>query len=580
MHKEGGYFDVSAHTKPLMHLWSLALEEQFYIFCPLVLYFACKKGLNIISICVGIIFLSFVVSIQTLYKQPIEAFYYPLCRAWELTSGVLLAYLTFKGIEIPQKAKAKRNLWLNLSIYKPDSVFFEKTLTEAKALFGLILIFCSIIFLEKTSDFPGWYALLPVVGALLVISSGENAWVNRNILSSKSFVGIGLISYPLYLWHWPLLSFTWIIEGSNVGWKVIVGILLISFVLAWITYKFIEKPIKALKNAKRTSYILVGLVVLLGLGAFAIVINKGCKFRKANLFSYISLLPGGDESFVNLEVLCSSPINKSLEKYPNWNKPFCIVNSDKPKFLVLGDSHAMSFVHSASINNDLDIAMINLNAQPPYINYVVYQEPIFTRDNRIRDLKLLNSSLNIMITTYKSIEYVVLVSRGPVYFSGNGFGIETQDPNYKNFKIGNIYNAKQQLPAEEAFVEGYVEMIEFLLLKGKKVIFAIDYPELGKDPLLCLKRPFSFTERQTCILDRKIVDKRQEEYRVLVERIKQKVPSLLVYDPILAFCDQDKCYGKRNDIIYYGDDDHLNLDGSRLLTNHFTNWFINEAISN
>jgi len=122
-------------------------------------------------------------------------------------------------------------------------------------------------------------------------------------------------------------------------------------------------------------------------------------------------------------------------------------------------------------------------------------------------------------------------------------------------------------------------MIEFLLLKGKKVIFAIDFPELGEDPLLCFKRSFSLTTKPSkdCVLERKIVATRQEEYRTLIHKIQQRIPALLVYDPISAFCNQDKCYGKRNDIIYYGDDDHLNLEGSRLLATHFKNWLLKES---
>lgn len=573
--KESGYFDVSAHTKPLMHLWSLALEEQFYIVCPLLLYFATKKGLNIISICVSIILISFIISIQTLHKHPVEAFYYPLCRIWELTSGVLLAYLAYKKVEIPKKTKKIINRWVNLIVYKHDSLHSQKTLVEVLAWLGLVINLCTIFCLKRTSHFPGWYAILPVVGTVLIIVAGENTWVNKNILSNKVCVKIGLISYPLYLWHWCLLSFIWILEGQNPEKKIITGALLISFVLAWMTYKVIENPIRKAKDSKFIPFTLVMLFILVGFGAYKIVINKGYSARKANLMNNMPLLPQNDERFMNLRVLCSSPLNVGT----GLSDIHCIINSDKPQFLIMGDSHALSLAYSTAINHDLDIAMLSLAGQPPYISYISYVKTIQNRDDHIRNLKLFNSYLDAMLTSYNSIEYVVLISRGPVYFSGSGFGIETKDLNFK-YVLENIYNDKPQVESKEAFVEGYVEMIEFLLLKGKKVILAVDFPELGEDPSLCLKRLLSLTGRPSkdCIIDRKVVDARQAEYRTLIQKIQNRIPGLLVYDPIPAFCDQEKCYGKSSGVIYYGDDDHLNLEGSRLLGSHFKNWFLKEAI--
>jgi peptidoglycan/LPS O-acetylase OafA/YrhL len=121
--KEGGYFDTSVHTKPLMHLWSLALEEQFYIFCPLILYFFTRKNFNIISICIVFILSSFIFSIKTLHTYPIQAFYYPLCRAWELVSGVLLSYIIYNKIEFPKKSAEIINYYLSLIAYKSRSFY-------------------------------------------------------------------------------------------------------------------------------------------------------------------------------------------------------------------------------------------------------------------------------------------------------------------------------------------------------------------------------------------------------------------------------------------------------------------------
>ncbi|XVN42678.1 MAG: SGNH hydrolase domain-containing protein [Candidatus Rickettsia vulgarisii] len=171
-----------------------------------------------------------------------------------------------------------------------------------------------------------------------------------------------------------------------------------------------------------------------------------------------------------------------------------------------------------------------------------------------------------------------MISRGPAYFLGKGFGIEEEDPEWQGWILENIQKNKFAISKQNAFVEGYVETIEYLLAQGKKVIFVIDFPELGVEPTSCLKRVVNIYQKEisNCLVNRRVVDERQKEYRELVNQIQQKVPSLIIYDPITAFCDEEKCYGKRNDIIYYSDNNHLNLEGSKLLINHFKNWFFDE----
>jgi peptidoglycan/LPS O-acetylase OafA/YrhL len=576
--KESGYFDVSTHTKPLMHLWSLALEEQFYIFFPVLLYYATKKNFNIISICISIILLSFFLSINALHKYPVQAFYYPLYRTWELVAGAVLAYFMCNRMIMLEEARAKMNRWVNLSIYNNISSHSSQTLSDALGLLGLIMNLCAIFFLRRTGAFPGWYALYPVVGTLMILAAGENSFVNRTILSNKFMRFIGKISYPLYLWHWALLSFAFIINGNIQETELTTLILFISFVLSYITYKLVETPIRSAKDSSVVVFLLIILMIIVGFISHIIVRNKGYSDRDANLENYTAPLAQNDQFFINLRVSCASP--KQVAKATDPQDPYCVVNSDKPKFLVIGDSHTLSFSHSASINNYLDLAMISLSGQPPSINYVSYvkDNPACKRSDRVKQLKLFNSYLNSMLKSYSSIEYIILLSRGPVYFSGEGFGIEKEDSNLNNFVLENIDDNQPSISHKEAFVAGYVEIIRFLQLKGKKVILMIDFPELGIDPESCFKRKLSLYKDRCndCTLERGVVDARQKEYREMIQSIQHSVPNLLVYDPTPAFCSKDKCYGKMGSVIYYGDDDHLNLNGSTLLINHFKNWFSKE----
>jgi hypothetical protein len=150
------------------------------------------------------------------------------------------------------------------------------------------------------------------------------------------------------------------------------------------------------------------------------------------------------------------------------------------------------------------------------------------------------------------------------------------DPGLNSIVIEKINDDYTKISSKDAFVENYINTITFLHQKGKKVIFVIDVPELGEDPKLCVDRLFH--KASPCIIARNIVDERQKEYRALVQEIKRKAPDLLIYDATAPFCDEEKCYGKR-DVIYYGDDDHLNLHGSEFLIKDFILWLSKQGIS-
>lgn len=251
---ESGYFDAATETKPLLHLWSLGIEEQFYIIWPLLLIFAWNKKINLLLVTIFILFLSFTLNIFNIKTDPVGTFYSPVTRVWELLFGSLLAWImVFK----------KDNFFIittNINKFLSKIKFFSNA--EEKNLFsnilsctGILLFIIGFIGITKESTFPGFWALVPVLGTFLVIMAGPQAWINEKILSHKIPVWFGLISFPLYLWHWPLLSYGRIYYDNipPKGFRLIA--ILLSILLAWLTVKYIEKPFRYSKYQTRTKVI-------------------------------------------------------------------------------------------------------------------------------------------------------------------------------------------------------------------------------------------------------------------------------------------------------------------------------------
>ena len=229
--REAGYFDNAAETKPLLHLWSLGIEEQFYLCCPFILFIFFKyKKINFGLWLSLITTLSFLSNVIFSYNAPVAAFFSLQSRFWEFVIG---ASLSISEIERGDPNN------------RPSKLF-----NNQKAIVGSVLIGLGIVLISSHSTFPGWWSLLPVIGSTLIISAGPNSYINQNILSNKKLVYIGLISYPLYLWHWPLLSIARILLSRTPLPPTRLGLVAIAFILAMLTYHLVERPIRISKINK------------------------------------------------------------------------------------------------------------------------------------------------------------------------------------------------------------------------------------------------------------------------------------------------------------------------------------------
>jgi len=255
---EAGYFDNSAETKLLLHLWSLGIEEQFYLVWPLMVWAAWKFRINALILIVLVGGISFALNVMNVHADPVATFYSPQSRFWELLVGSLLAYLSMHK---PQLFPSCRDAGAGV-------------IRNIQSLAGLSLLGAAFALTTKSNQFPGWWAILPTVGAALIIAAGPLAWFNRKVLSSRLLVWFGLISFPLYLWHWPLLTFARISSHGDPLPETRGALVVASFILAWLTYFFVERPLRIAGKPKLRSGLLCAItIIIFSIGATTYHLN-------------------------------------------------------------------------------------------------------------------------------------------------------------------------------------------------------------------------------------------------------------------------------------------------------------------
>jgi peptidoglycan/LPS O-acetylase OafA/YrhL len=308
--REAGYFD-SPH-KPLLHLWSLAVEEQFYLVWPPLALIAWRRNWNVARTITVVILSSLGVSAWMGYRGlTVESFYFAGTRLWEIGAGALLAQ------------QQERN-----TTSRSVAVFERPRIREAAGFLGLVLLALTLLVVNHETPWPGLLALLPVLGSILIIATGPDTFIARKLLASRTLVLIGLISYPLYLWHWPLLVFARVVRGGPLSGMATAAVLGLSFVLAWLTYRYVESPIRLGIRKGRSAAML--LPALAAAGCAGLAIHTG--IIPPRLYAAASQL---DEARNDRE---GSPIGEGIDRD---GRPVVdsIPGAPESSVVMIGDSH-------------------------------------------------------------------------------------------------------------------------------------------------------------------------------------------------------------------------------------------------
>lgn len=526
--ESGDYFNNSSNVKPLLHLWSLAIEEQFYILWPLILWLSWKRKLSFFSVIIILLTSSFVFNLFTVYQNKNAAFYLPQSRFWELLIGSLLAYIT------NYKTNANSKNFITNFLHKNTIVKLEDVIS----ILGIFLIFVAVFLLTKNNNFPGAWALLPTVGAALIIFAGPNAFFNRTILQNNILVWFGLISFPLYLWHWPLLSFAQIIESQTPSIAIKSAAVLLSIILAWLTYYFVEKPIRfKIYNKKITIILLIVMMILVGLIArYSYDTNRFAVYQKD---SHDLATP------YQTRKSDGSCENFGLGLSANPRNIVCLTNAKDPQVLIVGDSHAMALNSAAYLNQiNLKTLLIAAHSCLPFNKYNAKTK--FEKECQNLVIKVQEAA------KLKSIKTIVI----------NNYGPQQEDFAKYNFVETKTDHQKKQ---EEFFVDQYNQFIKDLIATKKNVVFVIDNPRLSYDPKACVARLFKQSATLNCTTSKEKILQQESILRKLLEEIKKQNPQLKIFDSANTFCDESVCYAKDEKNILYWDAHHISVAGSKKL---------------
>lgn len=538
--QEAGYFDIVSDYKPLVHLWSLALEEQFYLIYPFIIWLVWRTGFSVPTVIVLFALLSFSSNISLAADRAVSTFFSPATRFWELLAGGVLAH---------------QLLFNKLLTYSTPASKQVRILFNGLAMVGLFLVVAAVIKLDKSINFPGGWATIPVVGTCLLILAGSTTWVNRTILTNRVLVFIGLISYPLYLWHWPLLSFAKIVEDGTLSNGVRAVIVIVSVAFAWLTYWLVEWPIRfGVNNWKKTGLLCL-LAAIVGVLGYKIFDKDGLEYRHTKLL-------------LNLDQLgpWKSPDRDCRDAYPQF-KDISICNLQRrlpPSILLVGDSHSGTLYPGlAEALSGTQENILNLAEGGCVPFFGVASHP---RGNPDPCLVGTNERLSLA-ENLQSIRTIILASRGPMYITGRGFGRGKNELGY-DWEL-SFPDSESPLQKPDVFEEAMRNTLMRLSTTGKQIIFVVDVPELGFNASECIAlRPYRLSERTVrspCVISRKDFDERNRMYRTIVTQVASEFPMVKIFDAAAQLCDSQYCYAMSNGRLLYRDDDHLSIAGSKLI---------------
>lgn len=523
---ELGYFDVESTYKPLVHFWTLSIEEQYYLFWPILLLGFLKISKEPEWFFLGIVVISFLLNLYFVNGYQDEVYFHTGTRLWQLAVGSLLA-----------------------------AISVTREFPERKSLFvlGVSVIILAGFVINEDSLYPGVLALMPVGGAVLVIIS------NAKFPTYLGLSALGLISYSLYLWHWLLISFSHIYLGREPGALAMIFIVVISIAMAYLSFRYVE-PLRYRKNVVRG---LLLAAIAVGCSGLYVELNDGVPGRDAVAY-YVE----SDHQFTRtppVDDQCNSYAENELGEERLFH--YCRAkNLGASKVIALvGDSHAHAWfpgLAEVAEKHGFGTLLLANSSCPPF--------PGFEWGRNEKERAKCQSSIEQIVellSVDSRIEKIILTSRGPTYIHGEVDGVFTDASvaeSLEKFKDRSRLNY-------DTYFSGFQETLSRInhLKHVQQVFYLLENPELDFLSKEVIPRPFDYFDISVNrnYMDRDLYLKRMAKYREIVSNLES--PKLQLLDPLDALCDESRCYSFIGENFVYADDDHFSVYGSRLVSKYF-----------
>ncbi len=531
--RQSGYFDTQSDLKPLLHTWSLAVEEQFYLFFPLLLLACHRLALGRRGLVWGLLAGSFGLSLYGVSHWPDAAFYLIPTRAWELLMGAILALRAAPGLRSP-------------------------LLREALGWAGLALILAPVFVYDAQTPFPGLAALPPCLGSALIIWTGQSGQATQvaRMLSLRGFVLLGLMSYSLYLWHWPVIVFShhWALEAPTTAAKF--ALVAASLACAWASWRWVEGPTRKLKASQHTVFASAALAALV---CFAI---GGLFWRDG----FISRYPLALQKLLNTQEAETKGFRGLMQSAGGrWTAslpPDAFVTGDPslpPQIAIWGDSHVGAILSGLTeAAKPLDaprFSVFALGGCRPIVG-------VFLADDPTDHCKTHNDAVLAYLKSGPETK-VILVSRWPISLFGDVRAAG------RGAMPGTIARAPAaSLPAGEAMTLFGVALghtIDALEAAGKQVVLVetiVDLPVNAPD--LAFKRLLRDPDAGRMTWNAAPYQERFTAVESLLDDVQKTRPFLRIR-PRDALCDNWACAFYEQGRLLYTDNTHLSQAGSAAL---------------
>lgn len=529
------YFAGPAHEKPLLHTWSLSIEEQFYVVWPLLLVFVLARISPVARrVVLAVALVTSLVAAEWQVRDRVEAaFFLPQYRAWELLLGCVLA------LEMPRLALAPRA-------------------ASALSWLGVTLIVGSIISLDATSPFPGLNAVAPCVGAALLILAGaeQRPFVNR-VIATRPFVAIGLLSYSLYLWHWPALAFATYYFGQPPDGLWTFGLLAVALLLSVLSWRFVETPFRRHGSARRAVIVAALALVLFISGGLVIAFAGEVRWW---LPSSAVEVDRASRQF--------NPLSRSCGILRNANRHhdkcrFGDSEKDGFELVVIGDSHADHWVPAVGV------AAARLGVGGRQVTEPGCP-PLFGADRiengRLRKIcRPFEAKLERFLDEHPEARVAIVGARWDMYSEN------VPAPGEEGrtiFLVDEKTKERARAASREVLTRTLDATVRRLLDQGLSVVLVGQIPALPQLKRSCFAGSPSGRHPPECSVPLEPVRERLSFSNELLTSLADKYPRVETFLPSLVLCNDDVCSPALDGQPLYYNDDHLSVHGGRALAKY------------